>query len=378
MAGKVHQQDRITNDNAGERDEADHRGGGKLGTEQPVARDDADQGQRDRSHDDGRQAEVAEFHHHQHVDQDDRGSEGHAHVAEGLVGDRPFTGPLEGGLIVCFRRTGPGRLQLDAIRSRVVLEVVLDIHHAVDGRAEATGSLASDIFNGTQILVIDHRLLHASIEIAKLAQRNGIAILAGDGDFLQPWQIRPGFVGHLDDNEGRLELVAALHIAEYEIAEGHAQGAVDGIHRYAPAHGLLAVHFEAPDLVGLGHQRIDIGDVGRAHEHLLEIACHLATDIVVGAIHLGNDGLQHRRSGRHLDYLDTDIVSSFEHLQQLAPHILGDLVTAALALALVHQLHLDVGFPGLLPQVVMPYKTVEIERRSGADIGLQGGDFGHL
>jgi hypothetical protein len=42
MADEIHQQDRVAHDDAGECDEADHRGGGEGGAEQGVADDDED------------------------------------------------------------------------------------------------------------------------------------------------------------------------------------------------------------------------------------------------------------------------------------------------------------------------------------------------
>ena len=71
VADEVDQQDRVAHDDAGERDEADHRGRRERRAEQPVAEHDADQGQRDRRQDDQRQLEDAELRDDQDVDAED-------------------------------------------------------------------------------------------------------------------------------------------------------------------------------------------------------------------------------------------------------------------------------------------------------------------
>jgi hypothetical protein len=68
MADEVHQQDRVAHDDAGKRDEADHRGGRERRAEQPVTAHDADEGQRHRRQDDQRQLERAELGNDEDVD----------------------------------------------------------------------------------------------------------------------------------------------------------------------------------------------------------------------------------------------------------------------------------------------------------------------
>ena len=72
VADEIDQQDRVAHDNAGERDESDHRGGGKRRAEQPMPEHDADQSERDRREDHQRQLEAAELRDHQDIDADDR------------------------------------------------------------------------------------------------------------------------------------------------------------------------------------------------------------------------------------------------------------------------------------------------------------------
>ena len=95
MADEVDEQDRVAHDDAGERDEADHRRRGEGGAQQPVAEHDADQRQRHRDQDHERQQERAELGDDEQIDAEDRHHEGRAHVAEGDVGDLPFAVPQQ-------------------------------------------------------------------------------------------------------------------------------------------------------------------------------------------------------------------------------------------------------------------------------------------
>ena len=61
IANEIDQQDRVTHDDAGERDETDHRRRAERGIEQPVAEHDTDQGQRHRRQNHQRQFETAEL-----------------------------------------------------------------------------------------------------------------------------------------------------------------------------------------------------------------------------------------------------------------------------------------------------------------------------
>ena len=89
----LNQQDRVAHDDAGPRDEADHRGRGERCAKQPMSEHDADQCERDRRQNNQRQLETAELRHHQDIDADDRHHEGGTHVAEGDIGDLPLAVP---------------------------------------------------------------------------------------------------------------------------------------------------------------------------------------------------------------------------------------------------------------------------------------------
>ena len=179
MDGKIHQQDGVADDDAGQRDPADHRRGGEFGARNGVHGHDAEQGQGDRRHDERRNAEVAEFPHHQQIDEHQGHGEGCAHVAEGLIGHRPLTGPFDAGSHIIRRRPGPEDAvvfkQVDAVGGDVIAlaHYLLDLQHAVDRRCKASAHIGDDIFDATKILVIDDVFLDDAAELTQFAQWHG-------------------------------------------------------------------------------------------------------------------------------------------------------------------------------------------------------------
>ena len=87
-------QDGLPDNDATQRDHANHGCGRKFGTHNPVAGDDTHHGDGYRRHNQACEREVLELPDDQTVNQDQCCHECAAHVAEGLVGDRPFSGPL--------------------------------------------------------------------------------------------------------------------------------------------------------------------------------------------------------------------------------------------------------------------------------------------
>ena len=378
MLGEVHQQDGVAHDDTGQRDEADHRGGGELGIEQHVPGNDADQGQGNRRHDDGRQGKVAELPHHQHVDQDQRHAEGHAHVAEGLVGDGPFAAPLEAGLVVGRRRPDPVALGLDAIGGDIVPDQVLYLEHAVDRRGIPAHRFGGHVFHRTQVLVIDRLVLDLAHEAADLCQRHALAG-AGIGHRQLPKarQLAALLERDVEHDEGRLEQGVILDVTDLELAHAHGQGVVDVLDCHAKALGLFAVDLEVPDLVVGLEIIVDIVQARRLLEEGRHVLGELAPGIGIGSVDLGHHRLQHRRARRHLDHLDHGAGRFRQGLEPLA-HLDRDLVAGTVTLVLVEQLYLDVALPGLAAQIVVPYQAIEVEGRGGADIGLQIGDLGDV
>ena len=98
----------------------------------------------------------------------------------------------------------------------------------------------------------------------------------------------------------------------------------------------------------------------------------------IRAIDLGHHCLHHRRARRHLGDGHLARPPLARQRRQQGARLLGDLVAAALAFLLVQQLHLDLGQPGVVAQIVVTHHAVEVERTRGAGIGLQCRDLGDL
>ena len=86
-----------------------------------------------------------------------------------------------------------------------------------------------------------------------------------------------------------------------------------------------------------------------------------APGLGVRAVDLGQQGRQHRRTGRHLDHLDDCARGQRQVLQPLA-QVERDLVAGAVALALGRRLTCRSPSSGAVAQVVVPHQPIEIER----------------
>ena len=373
MNGEIHQQDGVAHNDTRQGDPADHGGRGELATqsqskENGMHGNDTQQGQGDGRHDERGNAEVAEFPDHQNVDQHQGRTKGHAHVAEGLVGDRPFTSPLEPGAGIGGRRPCPvgAFRQFHAIGGHVgfpilpALEQVFHLHHAVHGRRQTAAHVGDHVFHGAQILV-EHGGFHRHApEFPQFPQGHAHAVLGLDEQITQTADLGTLRQGHLDHDVHGLMTGALLHVSNHHAPQGHGQILVDGVHGNAPHVGLLAIHDEAPVIMGLNHVVVHVLQVGRLLEDLGQIRRHFSARGRVRPIHCRHHGLQHRRPRRHLHHGEAGI-HILEQLGDPGTGIHGDFMTAALALMLVQQLHLYLCLPGLSAQIVMTHHAVEIE-----------------
>ena len=359
--GIIDQQNGVAHDYSRQGNEADHGCRRELLAHDGMAGNDADQRQRDRRNDDGRHDEIAELPDDEHVDQYQRGHEGAAHVAEGLPRHGPLAGPFPGRPGRVFRYSVPGEVRLDAIRRRVTIDPVEDVEDAVHRSGQRAGHLAGNELDRPEVLVIDDGILRHPDEPAQLGQRNGTARRGWYRQLIELAQLRTLRERYLHDDITWFQDVLDLDITELEITHGHVQVAIDGLDADAPAHGLLAVDLEAPDVVGLGHQGVDIGDVLGLLEHLFHIMGELPARGVIRAIDFRDHGLQHRRSGRHFHDLDAGAQLLRQRHQDLA-RLLGQFVTGLVALGLVKQFHLDIGLPGFHAQIAVTHQAVEVER----------------
>ena len=390
MNGEIHQQNGVTHDDTRQGNPTYHGGRGELttqsqGKENGMHGNNAQQGQGDGRHDERGNAEVAEFPNHQNVDQHQGRTKGHAHVTEGLVSDRPFTGPLEGGAGVGGRRPRPVGMfrQFHAIGSHVgfsilpALEQVFHLHHAVHGCRQTTAHVGDHVFHGAQILV-EHGGFHRhALEFTQFTQGHAHAVLGLNQQITQAGDLGTLCQGHLDHDIHGLMTGALFHVSKHHTPQGHGQVLVDGIHGNAPHIGLLAVHHEAPVIMGLDHVIVHVLQVGRLLEDLSQVRRHLAARRRIRPVYRRHHGLQHRRPRRHLHHGKPGI-HVLEQLGDPCAGIHGDFVTAALAVMLVHQLHLYLRLPRFPAQVVMAHHAVEIEGLGRTHVHLHRCHFRQL
>ena len=152
--GEIHQQDGVPDNNPGERDPADHRSRGKFCIEEPVTRNNTNQCQRDRCHDDRRENKVFKLDDHQHVNQHHGQHKRATHVAERFISNRPLTGPLKTRFVATSRRSEEPAFQeavvnLDTIRRNIIRQHVIHLEHAINRRGQFTRIFTGDKFDIT-------------------------------------------------------------------------------------------------------------------------------------------------------------------------------------------------------------------------------------
>jgi len=349
-----------------------------------VSRNDSEQGQRDRRHDDRRDDEVAELPDDQHVDREQRNRVGHPHVPEGLEGHGPLAAPLEPGVAVGCRRSGVGPRQDDVVRGPVALQQTVHVHLGVDGCGKTAPGVADHVLHRPQVLVEDDVVALLLDEPPELTQRYaGRAPLVHDGQVVQVGQDGALGQGHLHQDVGRLLDPFLLDVPDLELAHGHRQVLVDAVDADAAQGRLLGVHLEAPGgHRGADHRLLFAHQVG-VGEGALDGPGRLLAGGVVGTVDLGDQRLQDRRARRHLDHGDARAVKlldpgGLDEAGEPLPHVDGDLVPVPFPVALVREHDLDLGLPGEHAQVVVAHEAVEVERCPGPHVGLNGEHLGDL
>ena len=181
--------------------------------------------------------------------------------------------------------------------------------------------------------------------------------------------------GQLDQRRHRV-FAAVIQIGGVFARQACSQGGHDGLLRHAQGSGLAAVHQQNFS------RRIGDGALVHIHhafgflEHRTHGFGHLATPFSVRPINFGHDGRHHRGAGRHLDHLDVGPVTAADLLQSRT-HAGSDHMALVAAIGFTHQVNLDVPQLSACTQVVLAHQAVEVDGRSGADIGLVMRDLGH-
>ena len=103
---------------------------------------------------------------------------------------------------------------------------------------------------------------------------------------------------------------------------------------------------------------------------------HRVTSGLVGTIDFGDERREDRGAGRHFHHLDPGAEACGDTLELRAQGA-RDLMALAVALVLVHEVHLQIAVFRLLPQVVLAHEAVEVDGCRGAGVGLVVGHFGN-
>ena len=373
---EVHQQNGVAHDDAGQRNHANHAGRGVLRTQQRVARHNADDGQRNRRHDDQRYQIGAKLRYHQQVDQDQADRVGRAHVAEGLVSDLPFAVPLERvvargivGLADEVLDHGPAAGCLD------LGDLAAHLEHAVERTVELACHIANHIVHWQQVFVIDRLFAHGVAHSHQFADAHQLAGGTTHTELQQGVQIAMALKRQLQHHRRRVA-ARVVHVGGRFACQTSAQRTHDGLLRYAQQGGFAPVHQQ--ELARCIHDAavVHIDDAGRLFKDGAHGLGHAQAPCGFRAIDFSNQGGKYRRSGRHFHHLHVGAHPAADLLQRRA-HTGGNGVALIGAVVLVHQIDLDVAHFATSAQIVLAHQTVEIDRRGGAGIGLVVGHLGY-
>ncbi len=336
-----------------------------------MAGHDADDGQRDRRHDDQRHQVAAELRDHQQVDQDQADTVGDPHVAEGLVGDLPLAVPFDAVLVGVLRRA-----QVPLGQPEVFGQLSGDLEQAVERAVGLAGHVADHVDHRQQILVVDAVGPLGLDDRDDLRQRHQ---LPAHGAHAQAqYLLQVGLVGLLvfdADGHGVFD-IGPVQEAHVLAVEHGVQGLRDAGLLDPEAGGLGAIHHDQELIRRVFDRVVDVDDIGGVAEG----PAHLLGDgdlaRIVDAVDLSHQRREHRRSGRDLDDLGVAVVLACDGLQWLA-QAHGDGVALVVAMVLVDQVDLDVAQMRALAQIVLAHQAVEVDRRGGAGVDLIVGHLRH-
>ncbi len=136
-------------------------------------------------------------------------------------------------------------------------------------------------------------------------------------------------------------------------------------------------------LVGLDIP-VRVHDAGRVVENINDLLRQLQTVLLGRPVNFSDQGLQHRRAGRHFGHGNpcAKFRGDFRHART---HPLGDVVALRLAFVFRHEVDLQIRHVRATPHEVVAHEAVEIERRRDAGVNFVirhlwfgadgGGDF---
>ncbi len=345
MADEVHEQNGVAHDDAGQRDEADHRGRGERRAEQPVAEHDADEGEGDRRQNHERQLERAELGDDEDVDAEDRHHEGRAHVAEGDPGHLPFAVPKQRRVPLVVGLAVQGDRGLRQVAPVGFGDGVGHREHAVDRRLERAGQLRRDHLGGAAVVPEDRigRALAAHRDdIAKLDDGTVARQRVGRHRRRQRALVDDALaLGHRDADRDRLAAAAAERVADRRAGAERADRIVHVALFDAVIFEVVLIDGEPHPFRPVAEAVLDIDDERHALERLAHLGGDRAPRVGIGAVDFGKQRAEHRRPRRRLDHLHHG-PGGQRHLLEPRAQVERHVVAGAAALALGHEVDRDV------------------------------------
>src|ERR1035437_5695851 len=329
-----------------------------------MRRQNANQGQWDRRHDDQWRNERAEPAHYQDVDQYQDSGKSQSQVAEHFDRDVPLAVPLHGEAVGAL---GHGRalvlLDRVAIGQLDLVDGVAHLHDGVDRAFFSAGHVSSHVHHGLQVLAINAGIDRGLLEVGDLAQRNLSAGRGGQLEVLQVLDSRAIGARQADFDGNVFAGAGIVQKAGIGAGQSNLQRARDIGGRDSMQRCLIEIHVQRVLGLRILNVPVHIHDSGSLLKDLFDLRGQFDLAFVIGAV----------------DFRDLDArTERLGNLIQFRAQAARDFVTLSFAVVPRQQVDLNVGLVGLAAQEVMPHEAVEVVGAGCAGIYLVIGDFGLL
>ena len=185
-----------------------------MGAEQSVSGHHADQGQRNRRHDDERRRIAPELGDDQQIDEDQPHPVGCPHVAKRLVGDLPFAVPLDGVLTVGVRRLAdPVLAERAGSGQRCDIELGTNREQSIERRIELARHIPEDVRKRLQILGVQGLVDGVAFDRDQFGKRHHPAIGCPQRKRQQRLQADLRRARKLQTHRDRIFAVGVVHIS---------------------------------------------------------------------------------------------------------------------------------------------------------------------
>ena len=345
---------------------------------QGVARHDANDGERNRRHDDQRREVAAKLRHHQQVNQDQADRVGSTHVAECVIGNLQLAIPLDGVLAV--RVSGlvnPVFAQITRAGQGRVFEFAANGKEAVQRRVQLARHVTKHIAHALQVFGKQGLVDGAAHHLHQFRQGHHLAVGCAKGQGQQGVHAHLRSLWQLQAYRYRVFGLAIVQVSHIGARECHGRTLRNDRHRNAQRLGPLTAHAQVGTRGVFFERGVDAYDVWRVGKCFRHACGQGLAPGFIGAVDLGHQRRHHRRAGRHFHHFDAGLVFLANFFQRWA-QALGNGVALLAAVFFVHQVHLQVALLGLGPEVILAHQPIEGDGRGRACVGLQVENFGLL